>query len=167
MIRRGRPDSKWNDDRPRQAYLLSLLGATDREIAGVMDVEINTFNLWKRTHPALLEMLNRGKIQADSEMAEALFRRGKGFSIVEERVFMHKGEIIRCNVLKYYPPDSWAANKWLAVRQRDKWSEVQRIESTQTNINITKIDLTGFSREELMLMQKMNLQQLTENAGSN
>jgi hypothetical protein len=136
-------------------------------MAEIMDVDLNTLNLWKRTHPEFTQELRRGKTEADARMAEALYKRGTGFTVDAEQVFLYKGEPVRVPVKKYYPPDSWAANKWLSLRQRELWSEVQRIETTQTNINITKIDLTGFSREELMLIQKMNIKQLTENAGSN
>lgn len=162
-----RKDVKWNDDRPRMAYQLALLGLTDKEIAKVMDVNINTLDLWKRTRPEFAEKLHEGKVIADAKVSEALFKKACGFWEDVTEVFNNKGDIIEHTYKKYFPPDSWAANKWLSIRQRPIWADVQRIETTQTNINITKIDLTGFSTEELKLMHKMGMMQLTENAGDN
>jgi hypothetical protein len=172
MIRRKRHipgvrPTKWNNFRPREAFKYALLGATDRQVADLMDIDINTLNDWKRSHPEFANALKEGKIKADSEVADAMYRKAIGFWIdVVEPVVLKNGDIVEVSKRKYYPPDGTVGMKWMALRQRDLWAEVTRIEATQTNINITKIDLTGFSKEELMLMRKMNLLELTQNAGA-
>ena len=168
MIRNrgGRPETQWNDGRPLQVYKLALLGLKEAEMAEVMGVSHDTITLWKRTHPEFARELRRGKREADAEVAHSLYQRAKGFWIDVVEPMIWKGEVFQVPKRKYFPPDSQAASKWLALRQRELWAEVQRIENTQTNINITKIDLRGFSDDELMLMQKMQLKSLVENAGS-
>lgn len=156
---------KWNDDRPRQVYKLALLGATDKQIADILGVNSSTFEGWKRDRPDFLEALNAGKMEADAEVAEALFKRATGFTRKEKLAFLYKGEIIEHEIEKYYHPDSWAAARWLALRQRANWTEVQKIETTQTNINITKIDLTGFTDDQLKVMREVGIKQLAENVG--
>ena len=158
---------KWNSDRPRQAFQLALLGHTDKEIARVMGVDVNTIDYWKRTKPEFLKRLNEGKDSADAEIAEAFYLKAHGGFIEETQYTVYKGEVISFPVRKYYPPDSWAAHKWLTIRQRERWADVQRIETTQTNINITKIDLSVFSTKELELINKIGILQLTENASGN
>lgn len=166
MIRkRGRPDLHWNDHRPHEAYKLALLGAKDTEMADIMGISEDTLNLWKRIHPEFKSAVVRGKRQANAEVAEALYKRATGFWVDVVEPMIWKGEVFQVAKRKYFPPDTMAAKGWLALRERQLWAEVQRIENTQTNINITKIDLTGFTKDELILMQKVGLQSLVENAG--
>ena len=152
--------TKWNLDRIRQGFELALLGATDEEMARVMGISIHTLNDWKRTYPKFLQTIEDGKLSADSKAAAGLFKRACGFEQMEIVVHMYRGEVIQTPVMKYYPPDPWSANKWLAVRQRTRWSEVQRIETTQTTININKFDFNGLSNEELMFAKNIGMKQL-------
>jgi len=158
---------QYNKDRPRQAYQLALLGHTNKEMAEVMGVNEQTIDYWKRTKTRFAVMLARGKDQADAKVAEALYKRAIGYSHPDTDIKVLKNEIIVTPFTKHYPPDTQACKIWLALRQRVRWSETQKFEVTNTNINITKIDLTGFSTEELLVVKKLGLKQLTENAGEN
>jgi hypothetical protein len=160
---------RWFDDRNRQAYKLALLGATDKQIANVMGIGLSTLDLWKRTKPEFRLALQRGKLEADANIAEALYKRAHGFTFVETLVHMYKGKIIKTKIEKYVIPDSWAANKWLAARQRANgiWTDTKRIEGTLTNINVQKVDLSALTESELLLLKKVGVKtMLSENAGS-
>lgn len=155
----GKGITRWNPERVLQVFTFCLLGATDEEIAKGMGVNINTINLWKRTHPEFLESMNAGKIGADSKVAASLYKRACGFSVPEVHVFMHKGQIIEHTVDHYYPPDSWACNKWLSIRQRTKWSEavIGKPENPATkieNVNIINI-LNNMSVDQLQLIRQI------------
>ena len=67
--------------------------------------------------------------------------------------------------LKHVPADVWAAAKWLSLRQRSVWSEVQRAEITHMNINVNRLDLTGFSTEELKMVETLGLKQIGNGNG--
>lgn len=151
--------AKWHDDRIREVYELCLMGATDEDVANVMGVNINTINLWKRTHSEFAISMKRGKDLADAKVAAALYKRAVGFKIMEDDIKIYKGQIIRTPVRKYYPPDSWAAHKWLTVRQRTKWAEVSRTENTTTNININKFDFSTLSTEQLAFIRDIQVKQ--------
>src|SRR5665254_697 len=110
-----------------------------------MGVNINTIDLWKRTRTRFAIMLSRGKDQADGKVAEALFKRAIGYSHPDVDIKVVGGEIVETPLIKHYPPDTQACKIWLALRQRANWSEVQRVEVLNTNVNITKIDLNGFT----------------------
>jgi hypothetical protein len=150
---------KWNDDRSRQVKEIALLGATDEQMAKIMGIDINTLNLWKRTHHEFIEAMQAGKDLADIKIVKSWYKRAKGFWMWENHVCMYRGVVIQTPVRKYYPPDVMAATKWMALRQRTKWAEVTKIESTQTNININKIDFTGLSTDELLLMKQIHEKQ--------
>lgn len=159
---------KWNDDRPRQAFECALLGVTDKELAHIMNVDVDTIERWKKKHPEFLEKLQEGKEVSDAKVAEAFYKCATGFYYDEQHISVDKlGKVTVTTIRKYKPPEAWAAKQWLTVRRRAEWSDTQRLEITQTNINITKVDISLFNTEELALMQKMGLKQLTENAGNN
>lgn len=159
--------AKWNDDRPRQVYELALLGATEAQIARVMNVDEKTIEYWKATKPEFLEQLNQGRMVADAKVAHALYQRAVGCSVPETRTVVCGGKVIKVKVEKYFPPDSWAANKWLSIRQRQLWADVQRTEITQTNININKLDFDDIAPEELEMLYRIGMKHQLKAIGDN
>ena len=151
--------TKWNSNLIRLVYQLCLLGHTDEEVAKVMEVSIHTINSWKRTHPEFLEAMREGKEIADAQVVHALYKRATGFTVMETHVCMYRGEVIQTQIPKYYPPESWAANKWLNVRQRTKWAEVQKIDIQHTQLNLHKFDFSGMTIEQLRFMKEIGMTQ--------
>jgi len=154
-----------NVSHPRMAFKYALLGARDVDLAEAFGVNIMTIDLWKRNRPKFREALRRGKKEADSNVVQAWYRRCIGYTIIEDHITNDKGTIIVTPVRKHIPPDPQSFIKWMALRDRENWSETQRVEIKQTTININKIDLTGLSVQEKELIEKIQLQQLTEHAG--
>jgi len=162
--KKGRPFTKDMKSIGQQVFELSLLGATDAQIAKCLDVPLPTFNYWKQTQDWFREALDLGKMRANAKVTAALYKKACGFSYNEEHYGVFQGKPVVTKVTKYVPPDAWAAAKWLSLRAREEgWADIQKTETVQTNINIMKLDLTGFSTEELMLIKKLKLSQLTEN----
>lgn len=159
--------TQWSDHRIKQAYKLALLGATDAQMADVMGVNVNTLAEWKRTQPGFYDAIMRGKMEADAEVAHSLYKNARGYDYEEERAFVIDGRIVKTTVKKHRVADSWAASKWLATRQRGLWTEIQKVETTQTNINISKVNFLDFSMEEMKLLRKMQLQQMATDVGDN
>jgi hypothetical protein len=116
----GRP-SCYREIYPEQAYKLALLGATDKELADFFGVCEDTINNWKKQIPEFFESIKRGKIQADAEVADKLFKRATGYEHPEEKIFCQEGEIIRADTTKHYPPDTGAAFIWL--KNRRMWTD--------------------------------------------
>jgi transposase-like protein len=125
----GRP-TLYNDDMPRRAYKLALLGLTDREIAEQLEINVDTLYRWKREHPEFSDRLNAGKIEADANVARSLYQRAVGYSHPEEKIFCHNGEIIRAETIRQYPPDTRAAAHWLGARRGAQWVPATRQEIT-------------------------------------
>lgn len=113
-------DPSMND----QARKLALLGLTDEEIAQYFGVDERTLNNWKREHIAFFQSLNAGKVEADANVADSLYRRAMGEVVfIEKRVSDGSGgyEIIRLS--QQVPSDPGAAKLWLTNRQPAKWRE--------------------------------------------
>ncbi len=159
-------DEGYNEKLLEEVRDLALLGMTDEQIARAWRMTIGQFNALKRDK-RFFNALQSGKTIADGKVATSFYKRAVGFYYTEDRVGFFKGEAIIVKAERYCPPDPWSAVRWLSTRQRAMWSEKQQIEITNTNININKIDFSGLSDEELLMIQKIQMKQLTKNAGGN
>src|SRR4051812_18740451 len=112
MSQGGRP-TLYRAAMNKQAEKLCKLGATDKELSDFFEVAESTLNLWKLEHPKFSESINKGKIQADAEVAEKLFKRATGYSHKDVDIKMFEGQIVETPLTKHYPPDTAAAIFWL------------------------------------------------------
>jgi DNA-binding XRE family transcriptional regulator len=118
----ARPSS-YKAEYAEQARKLCLLGATDKELADFFEVSEQTVNAWKSAHAEFLESIKKGKSQADSEVADKLYRRACGYEHPEVDLRVVNGEIVETPITKIYAPDTVAAIFWLKNRQRGKWRD--------------------------------------------
>lgn len=130
---RGRP-SKYKAEYAEQAQKLSLLGATDIEIADFFGVNEATLNRWKKTHKDFCVSIKRGKIMADAEIAEKLYYRASGYSCAEDKIFNNQGVPLVVPTKKQYPPDTTAAIFWLKNRQPERWRDKQEVQLEVTEV---------------------------------
>ena len=124
---RGRP-SRYQGEFAEQAYKLTLLGATDADMADFFDVGEATINRWKQAHQEFRESIKRGKVVADASVAESLFKRAMGYSHPEDDIRTVSvggglSQIVITPTTKHYPPDPAAMFFWLKNRQPDKWRD--------------------------------------------
>lgn len=112
--------AEWMDD---QAYRLALLGLNDEEIAAAFGIHVDTFYRWQHEFPAFSEAIQKGKVRADADVAHSLYKRATGMVITSEKAFKGKdGEVVVAQTKTEIPPDTGAAAKWLANRQRGRWT---------------------------------------------
>jgi hypothetical protein len=112
--------TKYNPDFDKQACELCLMGATDDILAEFFQVHKDTINEWKRRHKSFSDSLRRGKLEADSQVAAALYKRALGFKI-EERLY--EDGVLHRLTKKELPPDTGAIKMWLSNRQPLLWRE--------------------------------------------
>lgn len=114
-------------------------------MADFLGIVESTLNLWKLEYPEFSESIKRGKIVADSNVADRLYQRALGFEHDSEEIKVSDGEVIRVPVRKIYPPDSTAAIFWLKNRRSNEWRDKQErehsgsIEQTVIYTGINKI----------------------------
>jgi hypothetical protein len=123
----GRP-TKYKEEYNEQAEKLCKLGATDQELADFFEVDVSTINNWKIDYPQFFESIKKGKILADSNVAERLYQRALGFEHDSEEIKVADGAVIRVPTRKIYPPDPTAAIFWLKNRQPEKWRDKQEVQ---------------------------------------
>lgn len=79
---KGRP-TKYKPEYADQAYRLCLLGHTDSELSEFFEVNEDTIHEWKKRHEDFSESVKRGKLVADANVAEGLYKRAIGFEYDE------------------------------------------------------------------------------------
>jgi hypothetical protein len=135
----GRP-SKYQPEFADQARKLCLLGAVDAELADFFEVCEATINNWKTDHPEFLESIRAGKIKADAEVADSLYRRATGEHIqVEKLVKKDDGSFEAMRIKQYIPGDPNAAFKWLQNRRMQNWTDKQFVQHSGTVTTVERI----------------------------
>ncbi len=160
----------WKQEYVRLGYFLSLLGATDIQMAQTIGVDPSTIERWKRDKPEFLRALKAGKMEADGKVVHSLFLAAVGYSHPDEVILTNRkkeyddeGNLIkeytvplRVKTIKNYPPNVTAAVKWLQARQPEVWGN--RLELRGNVNHHHEIDLSKFSTKELEVLSKLGLQ---------
>lgn len=148
----GRP-TKYKPEYAEQAYKLCLLGMTNQELAKYFDVTDTTIDNWIANIPEFIGALKRGRDEADSNVADRLYRRAMGYEHDEDKIFVQNGETIIVPTVKHYPPDPVSAIFWLKNRQRLKWRDkvlenIDNNESEPESIEIKFEEFDGRKKEK-------------------
>ena len=131
----GRPSS-YKEEYAEQAYKLCLLGATDKDMADFFEVSEQTINAWKKKQPSFIESLKKGKVMADSNVAQKLYKRANGYEYTEKKIERDadSGKVFKETLTtKQVAADTTAQIFWLKNRQPDKWRDKQEFEHSETS----------------------------------
>lgn len=137
----GRP-TKYDPSLNEKVEKLAKLGATDSEMADFLEIAESTLNEWKKEFPEFSESIKRGKIIADSNVADRLYQRAMGYEHDSEEIKVVAignnagSEIERVPIRKVYPPDPTAAIFWLKNRRPKEWRDKQEVE-TDGKVEVT------------------------------
>jgi endoglucanase Acf2 len=132
--------SKYQPDFADQARKLCLLGAVDEELADFFGVCIATIYNWQNEHPAFLEAIRAGKVKADAEVADSLYKRATGEYVQLEKLMKKDdGSFEAVRYKSYIPGDPNAAFRWLLNRRRQNWSDKAQVELSG-NLTVTKVE---------------------------
>lgn len=132
---KGRP-TKYKEEYNKQAEKLCRLGATDKELADFFEVNEDTIYEWKKVYPAFSEALKSGKLEADAEVADKLYKRATGYEVEEDVIMQYQGTPVIVKTIKKYAPDTTAAIFWLKNRKPKVWRDKQEVELKEGNITV-------------------------------
>ena len=113
-----------------QARKLCLLGFTDKQLAVFFDVNESTINRWKQKYPEFCKSIKSGKVVADAQVAESLFKRATGIEVTEVEVRDDGKKKVKRVTKKHIPPDPTAQIFWLKNRQPELWRDKPTVENS-------------------------------------
>jgi hypothetical protein len=91
--------------------VIASMGLIDEQIAVILGISTRTLNYWKK-QPAFLQSLKRGKLKADFQIVQSLYKKAIGYETLDKA----KNKV-------WMPGDTTAMIFWLKNRQPDKWRE--------------------------------------------
>lgn len=140
----GRPTS-YREEYVDRAEEYARVGATNAEMAEAFGVAESTFYAWQNEYPEFAEALKRGKLPADTTVANALYEKATGAEWVEEQAIKVKtvqyenGKRLKeeervevVEVTRRAPPDTTAIIFWLKNRRSTDWRDKQEIDNKHT-----------------------------------
>lgn len=128
-------ERKYSEEIVQLAEEIAFLGATDREIAAIIRVNVETLKEWKKIHPEFAQRLDEAKLRADMNVANRLYRRATGYTYKAEKIITlterdPDGTTTQRIVHEPYDeqvaPDTNAAIFWLVNRRPDLWRGLNR-----------------------------------------
>lgn len=126
------PKGGFQPDMADRVFRVCLLGATDAELAAVLQISLSTLGTWKQQYELFNDAINRGRLSADAHVAHSLYQRATGYRWVEQQAIKVKTgqytEDIRIvEVEKAVPPDTMANSLWMRNRHPDRWRERREV----------------------------------------
>lgn len=120
----SRPE-KWKDEFISIAKGAYQLGATDQELADMLDVSVRTIYNWRASKPGFAEALAVGKEIADERVIHSLYQKAVGYEQDAVKIFMPAGssEPIYAEYREKIAPDTTAAIFWLKNRRPSDWRD--------------------------------------------
>ncbi len=94
-----------------EAQKLAMLGATDKQMADFFGIAPPTIVAWKQKYPEFFAAIKRGRVQANANVATALYKRAVGYKHKAVKIFMPAGaeEPVYAPYVEHYAPDTEAA----------------------------------------------------------
>jgi hypothetical protein len=158
----------WTDKKIEAAFLLSVLGATENDMATAFEVPVSTIKWWKRARPEFKKAVDDGTLGLISGVANSLARRALGYTYDEEVVTWDRSSKCwqRTTRKVEVPPDAWAAARILELKARNfNWSVTQQIQISNINTNID-INYNELTTEQLLVLKEISQKGLPQNAGA-
>ena len=130
---------RFTPDHTDLARKFCMLGATDDDLARLLDVPRETVDAWLAEVPEFAAAVKAGRDVADATVADRLYARATGYSHEAVKIFNNKGEIVREVYVEHYPPDVQAGIFWLRAR-RPQW-RVEWRDKGEADANANASDL--------------------------
>ena len=132
---------QWIEPHLDEIENLIAAGYTEAGVARMFGVSPRAFSEYKKSHTALLARIQDGKRRGVAEVAQAIFKRAKGYEIKESQVNQLRDatgkRIIRLEVRetnRHIPPDIRAATYWLSKVDPKHWGEASSVTLSEAQV---------------------------------
>lgn len=138
MTKKKNPEDKLKVGRPTGykpefceiAANAAIRGATDREIADLLEIDVASLYRYKHSHPEFCEAMRVGKEMCDQRVEASLYHRAVGYSFDAVKIMQDKGRPVIVSYVEHVPPDVGAMTMWLKNRKPTVWRDKIDVEHT-------------------------------------
>lgn len=123
-------EGKYHAGFDRRAHDYALLGATDEEIAGFLEVSPASVSRWMVEQPSFRKAVKKARVDSLVRVVKSQHRAAVGYKHKETKVFQHEGKLQTIDVVKHYPPSTQAANLILMNRDAAHWKDTKTVNHT-------------------------------------
>jgi len=161
--------SKFLPDMIYEVEMLARLGARNEDIAKFFRVNLTTVEDWLRNNPELYKAKKRGGMEADSKVADSLWKNAMGYDYIKvERVYDETGNCVgKKETTMHVKGDTTAQIFWLTNRQPDYWKHQNRIVHEHSGDirhahyhRLQDIPVEELSEEAQKMLFEINMKQL-------
>jgi hypothetical protein len=148
--------------------LIGKLGARNTDLAEYFEVAPSTIDLWLKNNPEFQRAVKRGRLEAALKVSQALFQKAIGCSHPDVHISNYKGKITITPITKHYPPDAFAAHKYLSIIFREVWADVSKHQVSHTHSGeithkkIEELSMNDLTDEVKEFLFGLNMKQLSE-----
>lgn len=114
----------------KRAADYALLGATDEEIARLLEVSPASVSRWMIEQPTFRRAIQKSRVDANVRVVKAMHRAARGYTLAERKVKRDKrGQVIETIEQKrHVAPSVPAATLILTNRAAAHWADAKRVE---------------------------------------
>jgi|GEM_PF-1205308 len=146
----GRSTKYDPDTHPLMAWVLAVLGKTNKEIAKELSISTGTLFAWGKEHPDFLSTVKGGKELANARVVKALYTRAIGTRYPETKIIQNPDGTTRKEVtMKEIPPDVTAIIRWLTNRDPKNWRDLKSV-ALGGDPGAPPVQITNMSDEDLL-----------------
>lgn len=95
----------------------------------MMGISPRTFYNWRNEHPEFLQWVKEGQTDKKARLRASAYQRAFGFTVMEEKVFLHEGKPVVHPTPKYYPPSDTMLIFLLCNALPEEFKHVQHIQN--------------------------------------
>lgn len=148
--------------------LVGKLGARNVDLAEFFGVCEATIDNWIQRKREFNIAVRKGRLEAQLKVSQALYHKAIGYSHPDVHISNYKGEITVTDITKHYPPDAYAAHKYLTIMFRDVWADVSNMNVNHqhsgeiTHRKIEELSMEDLPEEVKNFIFDLNIKQLSD-----
>lgn len=149
--------------------LVGKLGARNVDLAEFFGVCEATIDNWIAGKREFNIAVRKGRLEAKLKVSQALYHRAIGYSHPDVHISNYKGDITVTDITKHYPPDAYAAHKYLTIMAREMgWADISNMNVNHnhsgeiTHRKIEELSMEDLPEEVKNFIFDLNLKQLSD-----
>ena len=160
------PKGYFEESMIEEVFKLARFGMTNKEIAEFYNISVSTFEGYQRKYPEFNGSLQKGRLLDSLKVVASLHKQALGYDVEEEQSNYkidkqgNKTLTFQKTTTKHIQPNTTACIYILKTRHGDKWMDLYKAEFNSTNNVNVNIDFTGFTDDELRILENIGMKQL-------